>query len=109
MPESRWSTVAPSDCTASYSLSARRPSRIASNLTSAADAARLARPQLETVEQFPSSEVGRPADQVCMNMELVRTASTPHSISHYRCLPVRPDSGAGFIVSAHYATPAHMG
>jgi hypothetical protein len=36
-------------------------------------------------------------------------ASTPHSISHHGCLPVRPDSGAGFIVSAHYVTATHMG
>lgn len=47
----------------------------------------------------------RSGEQVRMKL----LASTPHSISHHRRLPVRPDSGAGFSVSAHYATAAHMG
>jgi hypothetical protein len=75
------------------------PNRIPSNLPSAADAARLARPQLETVEQDSHHPKQRSGEQVRMKLP----ASTPHSISHHRCLPVHPDSGAGFIVSAHYA------
>ena len=75
------------------------PNRIPPNLPSAADAARLARPQLETVEQDSRYPKQRSGEQVRMKLP----ANTPHSTSHHRCLPVRPDSGAGFILSAHYA------
>jgi hypothetical protein len=47
----------------------------------------------------------RSGDKVRMKL----SASTPRSISHHRCLPVRPDSRADFIVAAHYAISAHMG
>lgn len=61
VPERRWAdaTVAPSLCTASsfFISCAHTPRRTSPNLPSAADAARLARPRLETVQQQPSSQI----------------------------------------------------
>ena len=47
-------------------------------------------------------EVGKLVDQVRMNLKLMGSASTPESSFHLSS----PDSGAGFIVSAHYSTPS---
>jgi hypothetical protein len=75
------------------------------NLPSAADAAPLARPRLETLEHLPSQrqDSGRASLERRARMKL--SATTPHSISHHRCLSARPASGAGFIMPAHHLDP----
>lgn len=60
--------------------------------------------KLETVELHRRSQSSSMVDQVRMKLP-----ANTHSIAHHRCLPVRPDSGTGFITPAHYATPTHMG
>lgn len=92
--------VAPSDYTASSALSVECLRRTGFYQISRVRRMRhleLGRDS-EWCNSIPSLKAVPAAAGFCVK----RSATTPHSISHSCCLPVRPGSGAGFVVAAHY-------